>query len=150
MSRARTLLYGEPDPYPRDGSRIDTAQREAMLKRELAQLPPGGWRRGAPVEKRAPAKLPPAALDREPTAVRVVLPPPAAAAPRIPPPPSRKARHPRSGDGALIAGVTLGGAVLFALGVYFARRSKPISAPAARSDAVPPRPNEAPPKKQSR
>jgi hypothetical protein len=150
MSRARTLLYGEPDPYLRDGSRIDEAQREAMMKRELAQLPPGGWRRGAPVEKRAPAKRPSATLDREPATVRVVLPAPEPAAPRIPPPPPRRPRHRRSEDGALIAGVTLGGAVLFALGVYFARRSKPISAPAARSDAVPPRPNEAPPKKQSR
>lgn len=168
MARTRTLLYGEPDPHVRDGSRIDAAEREAQMRHELAQLKPGGWQRGARADKGTRTEAPPppreadpptlrsvlppaaprtlrgASLAGEPETLRVALSPPESAPAKIPPPPSRSTRR-RGGarESAVLAGGAVGAAVLVGLGVWLSRRAKstkPVTTPARRADSLPAQP----------
>ena len=167
MTRTRTLLYGEPDSSPRDGSRANAAEREQRLRQELAQLKPGGWQRGAPAtrgtrlnappprrEKDPPtlrSVLPPAGpsplrspANREPERVRVVLAPPRSSESARIPPPSSRATRPREvpRKTAVLAGSAVGAAVLVGLGVWLTRKGEPsksMTTPAQRSESAPAR-----------
>lgn len=166
MARSRTLLYGEADSQPRDGSRLDAAQREAEMRHELAQLSPGGWQRGTPAAKATRRAFPPPARVSSPPTLRSALPPAAPAvlqgAPeseeartarvvlsptetkpvRIPPaPPPQRPRGSR--NTAVLAGSAVGAAVLIGVGAWLVRRAKsnnPVVAPSRRADAVPAKP----------